>query len=112
MSRKCLFIDYEYCTGCHSCEIACQVEHNLPVGQFGIVVNQVGPWPYGDEQWQYTYFPTPTDQCDLCEARVMAGKEPTCVKHCQANVMKYGTLEELLPDIESKSKVVTYALGN
>lgn len=32
MSRKGLLIDYEYCTGCHSCEVACKQEHGLGAG--------------------------------------------------------------------------------
>ena len=31
-----LLINYEYCTGCMSCEMACSVEHDIPVGQYGI----------------------------------------------------------------------------
>ena len=31
-----LLIDYEYCTGCQSCEVACKEEHGIPVGQWGI----------------------------------------------------------------------------
>ena len=27
--RKYLAVDYEFCTGCHTCEIACQQEHGL-----------------------------------------------------------------------------------
>ena len=29
-------VNYDWCTGCHSCEIACQMEHGMPVGQSGI----------------------------------------------------------------------------
>ena len=32
-----LYYDGELCVGCHSCEVACKVEHDLPVG-----VNRVG----------------------------------------------------------------------
>ena len=33
MAREGLLIDYEFCTGCHTCEIACQMEHGFPVGK-------------------------------------------------------------------------------
>ena len=36
-----LLIDTEWCSGCHSCEMACQMEHALPVGQTGILLNQI-----------------------------------------------------------------------
>ena len=34
--RQMLAIDYEYCSGCHTCEIACQQEHGLAPDKFGI----------------------------------------------------------------------------
>ena len=38
-----LLIDYEYCTGCHSCEVACREEHSFGIGTFGIKVMEDGP---------------------------------------------------------------------
>ena len=38
-----LLINYHYCTGCHSCEVSCQMEHDLPVDRKGIVVQKIGP---------------------------------------------------------------------
>ncbi len=112
MGRKGLFVDYEYCTGCHSCEVACKMEHHLPQEQFGIKVCEIGPWEIipGDNHWQYTYIPVPTDQCDLCVGRTEMGKLPTCVQHCQANVMKYGEVADFAKDMESKKKVVCYTV--
>lgn len=46
MTEYGMLIDYEWCTGCHSCETACQMEHHLPVGQFGIKLNEIGPFEY------------------------------------------------------------------
>lgn len=37
-----LMIDNEYCTGCHSCEIACRNELGLPMGQWGIKLLEMG----------------------------------------------------------------------
>lgn len=98
-----LLIDTEWCSGCHTCEIACQMEHGLPVGQTGILVNQIGPWEISEGKFQLSYLPSPTSQCDGCAARLDAGKSlPTCVKHCQAQCMEYGTLEELAPKVSGK----------
>lgn len=105
-----LLIDYDWCTGCHSCEMACSVEHDLPVGQFGIMVNQMGPWEYATDTWQYTFIPTPTDLCDLCAERTAIGKLPTCVHHCQANCMEYGSLEDLAKRLPDHPKQVLFAL--
>ena len=39
-----LLIDNYWCTGCHSCEVSCKNEHDLPIGQFGIKMLVLGPW--------------------------------------------------------------------
>ena len=44
MTQYGLLIDYEYCTGCNSCVIACKEEHDYPVGKWGIRVFDNGPW--------------------------------------------------------------------
>jgi len=41
MARKALFIEYDYCTGCHACEVACKQEHNFSGGMCGIQVQEV-----------------------------------------------------------------------
>jgi len=40
MARYGILIDYDYCTGCHTCEVACQQEHDYAVGTNGIVVRE------------------------------------------------------------------------
>lgn len=98
---KGILVNLEYCTGCHSCEVACKRERDLPKGEFGIKVMEVGPWQYStDEQglkgkWEWTYAPVLTQACDLCEERTEVGKMPMCVQHCQAWCMYYGELEDL-----------------
>jgi len=109
MARYGLLIDYEYCTGCHSCEVACQMEHDLPVGKYGIQLAEIGPWQIEGDKWQYAYIPVPTELCNLCGERVAKGKQPTCVHHCQANVMKFGKVEELAKEMEGKSHMVLFA---
>ncbi len=101
-----LLIDIEWCTGCHTCEIACQMEHKLPVGQTGILVNEIGPWEIDDGKWQLAYLPALTEQCNGCVGRVAKGKLPTCVQHCQARCMEYGSVEELAKKMESSNKVL------
>ncbi len=110
MSVQGLLIDTEWCTGCHSCEIACQIEHSYPVGQTGILLNEMGPWEFGDNEWQLSYLPGLTAQCDGCEDRVATGKAPTCVHHCQAKCIEYGTIEDLSKQIDENSKKVLFAL--
>jgi anaerobic dimethyl sulfoxide reductase subunit B (iron-sulfur subunit) len=80
------------------------MEHDLPVGQFGIKVCEIGPWRYGEDKWQYTYLPVLTDQCNLCAARLAKGKLPTCVKHCQSQCLRFASSDEVAVDFESKHK--------
>lgn len=106
--EKGLFIDYEYCTGCKTCVTACKVEHGMPTGDFGIVLLQDGPRQKSDGTWEYNYLPMPTSLCDMCAERVEVGKLPTCVHHCQAGVMVYGTIEELAAKV-NKPNVAIYS---
>ena len=105
--RKLIAVDYEFCTGCHTCEIACQQEHGLEPEQFGIKLTQIGPYQITDRTWQYEFVPVPTDRCDRCASRQREGKDPSCVHHCQAGCLYYGTLEELSAKID-KRKVAMF----
>ena len=101
MARKGLFVNYQWCTGCHSCELACQMGKELPADQFGIKVGQLGPWEYEPGKWEYEFLPAITDQCDLCAERLAKGKLPSCVQHCQANclqILDVDKASELLVD--------------
>lgn len=109
MTQNGLLIHYEFCTGCHSCEMACKVELGLPHGQWGIQLTQLGPRQIGEDKWEYTFIPVPTELCNLCEERVAAGKRPTCVHHCQSQVMEYGPVEELAKKFAGKPKMVLFA---
>lgn len=108
--NKGILIDYDWCTGCHTCEVACQMEHGLPVGQYGIKLAELGPWEYAQDNWQISYVPMPTDQCNLCASRVEKGKQPSCVQHCQAKCLSYGPLEELAKRLVDHPKQVLFAL--
>jgi Fe-S-cluster-containing dehydrogenase component len=54
------------------------------------------------------YLPFPTAYCDLCAARTRKGQQPSCVKHCQAIVMQYGTVAELAKVMEKKPHAVLF----
>ncbi len=102
--RNGLLIDYEFCTGCQSCEVACKEEHGIPVGQWGIKVIDEGPWQISEKTWNWNKIAVPTDLCDLCADRVAEGKKPTCVHHCLAQVLKFGPVDELVADLDRKPK--------
>ena len=114
MAEYGLLIDYEYCTGCETCVVACKEEHGFPVGKWGIRVLDDGPWQKDDSGeggncFNWNKIPVPTDLCDLCAGRVAAGKEPTCVHHCKAFCMRFGRVEELAAELAGKPKQVLWA---
>lgn len=108
MSRNAILVDYQYCTGCYSCEVACQAEHEFPLEQWGVKVMTNGPWPVrtadGEPTDSYVYdnIPAFTKLCDLCADRREHGKLPSCVFHCQAKCMEFGTVEELSKELDAK----------
>lgn len=94
MAQNALYLDYEYCSGCHSCELACRNERGLGLGEWGIKVLEDKPYEIGDDKWHWNYYAIPTENCDLCEKRVASGQEPACVTMCQAKCLFFGTIEE------------------
>ncbi|HSW58407.1 MAG TPA: hypothetical protein VLH15_08405 [Dehalococcoidales bacterium] len=107
MPKKALLIEYEFCTGCNTCQVACKQEHNYPVGKGGIHLNQINT-TLPDERLRIDYLPFPTAYCDLCASRVRKGEQPACVKHCQAQVIEYGPVTDLAKKMDKKSHCVMF----
>ena len=106
---KAILVNYDYCTGCHSCEVACKKILDLPKGEFGIKVCEVGPFEYSGREglkstWEWTYMPVITQACDMCAERTDRGKMPMCVQHCQAWCMYYGEAEELVKKMDGQTR--------
>ena len=108
-----LLIDYEWCTGCHTCEIACQQEHGfaprnvLEKGKVGISPYEIGPHDLGNGRFQYEFLPVPTALCDLCADRVRERKaaylRETLPGRLHAVRKRRGTLQE--DDLEEDGAV-------
>jgi Fe-S-cluster-containing dehydrogenase component len=107
MAKRGLLIDYDYCTGCLTCEVACQQEHFYPAGKYGIKVTEYILETF-EEKPSIFYLPFPTTLCNLCAERVKNGEKPACVKHCQAACIQYGHVEELAKIMAKKSKMVLF----
>ena len=103
-----LLIDYEYCTGCYSCQVACAQEYRWPAGMSGIKVIEVVERLPKDREY-LVYLPFPTELCMLCTARTKKGLEPSCVQHCMAACIKYGKLEELAKEMGKKPRMVLWS---
>jgi Fe-S-cluster-containing dehydrogenase component len=103
-----LLIDYEYCTGCYTCQVACAQEYSRPKDQIGMqVIETITMLPSGKPY--LAFIPFPTENCTLCVGRIRKGLEPACVKHCMANVIKHGSIEELSKGVNEKSRMVLWA---
>lgn len=107
-TRYGLLIDYEYCTGCFTCQVACAQEYKRQKGQIGMqVIETITTLPNGKPYLTYVTFPT--ELCNLCAGRTSRGLEPTCVKHCMANCIRYGPIEELAKEMTKKGRMVLWA---
>ena len=89
-----MLIDYQLCTGCKSCEVSCRKEQGLPLDEWGILVQQIGPKKLGGE-WEFDYVPVPSRLCNLCAERKAEGKKAACELHCLANVIEILPVEDL-----------------
>jgi Fe-S-cluster-containing dehydrogenase component len=103
-----LLIDYEYCTGCYACQVACAQEYKWPAGMSGMKVIEVVQNLPRDKAY-LAYLPFPTELCTLCQSRTKKGLEPACVKHCMAACIKFGQLEELAQEMRKKPRMVLWA---
>lgn len=87
MEKHALVIDYKYCTGCHTCEVACRKEKGLSLDEWGISLSEQGPAELGGK-WMWNYVPIPSSLCDVCAERLDRGEKPACAHHCLADCMK------------------------
>lgn len=95
MKEYALLIDYKFCTGCHSCEVACRQEKAIAQQElWGIKVTECGPLQMNDK-WMWNYVPIPSDLCDVCIDRIHEGQKPACVHHCLAKCMEAVPLAEV-----------------
>lgn len=103
MPRGGLLIEYEYCTGCQSCVVACKQEHGYPVGIGGIRLNEIITMGEAEgDRLRIDFLPFPTKYCDLCAGRTDAGGKTACEKACQARCIWHGGLGDLAAMMEEK----------
>lgn len=109
MSQYAMIINYEYCTGCHTCEIACRQERGLPVEEWGVKLAEMGPKRIQGE-WNWDYVPIRSSVCNYCEERLAEGKKAACEHHCLAQcirVVPVGKVAEVM--VAQEGKVAVFA---
>lgn len=106
MNKYGMLIDIQYCTGCHTCEVACEQERHLPVDQFGIKVTE--NILHERDKLVIDYVPYITDLCNFCLGRVAKGGRPSCVKHCLSQCMTFGTVEEIAEAAKTAVKPIAF----
>ena len=104
-----LLVDYQFCTGCHTCEVACKQEHHFPAGKEGgvKVLEMVHELPGG--RLDVTYFPYFTPACSFCASRVKKGLQPACVQHCMAGILEFGPLKDVAQELPADRKVYLHS---
>ena len=111
MSDHAMVINYAYCTGCHTCEVACRQEKGIPVKEWGVKLAEMGPAKLAGS-WEWDYVPIPSSLCDMCEERLSEGKRAACKHHCLAQCIEVVPIEEI-PNALARAKGKTdLFLGN
>ncbi len=81
MPERRLFTDFKLCIGCHSCEIACKQENDLPVGVNRIRIVEAASRP--DEALRLSFAAVVCKQCTRAP----------CIEACPVNALSRGEHE-------------------
>jgi Fe-S-cluster-containing dehydrogenase component len=107
---KGLLYDMEFCTGCFACTVACKQENDFDADTWGKkVIEQIYTLPNG--RVQIDNVPFPTKLCNHCNPRISSGEDdqPACVKACQAAIIYYGEIGELVEKMKELKRPVLWA---
>ena len=102
-----LLVNYEYCTGCFACVVACSQEYGWPAGMAGMKVMEVVENLPNDKAY-LAFLPFPTELCVLCAGRRKEGLQPACVQHCMAACLRCGPIEDLAREMGGKKRMVLW----
>ncbi len=111
MSEYGMLIDYEYCTGCKTCEVACKQEYGRLAGKLGGVEVHEYIHTLANGKLFITNIPHFTKACIFCAGRVKKGLTPSCAKHCMAQVLTFDKIEVLQKQLPKKRKALLWTKG-
>ena len=106
MAKYSLMVDYKYCTGCHSCEIACNQEYNRPMGVSGIKVFE--STIKTGKVFNIDYMPVKTDLCSFCAGRIKKGKQPSCVQHCLSGCLQVREAQAISDAVNDNTRMMIF----
>ena len=106
MTKYAFIVDHDYCTGCLSCEIACQQENDYPPGKSGVFVRETEYEITG--KLRIDFLPVFTDACTLCAQTLKEYKLPSCVRHCQARCIEFCDVTEVLERADKYENSIIY----
>jgi Fe-S-cluster-containing dehydrogenase component len=89
MTRPCLLVDLDRCTGCQSCVVACREQKGTPAGVNLIRVVQIGPEGIFPHLNMY-YLPV---ACQECEA-------PACAAACPEGAISRSSNDVVTVDVD------------
>lgn len=101
-----MLVDYDYCTGCHSCEVSCKERFDMAEDEWGIKLADNGHGVTARPTGNGTTCPSPPRNATCAPTGLPPGKKALCEQHCQALVITVGPLDELAKKMTKKKMVL------
>jgi len=98
-----MLLDTDRCTGCFGCQTACREVNRYGYDEQWMQVIRRDPYFVGGKLRMYHLVAPSLDKCAPCYA---ADNNPLCCKGCPGGALKVGPVEELIPLMQGRDKVL------